>query len=86
MSRVADCAASAVPKYWPINMPSVLLILLKKKLITQGMVLFASVDYSNSFSILKMFTYEVPVVVPVKYIQHVVYWVIFKPSERGLKF
>lgn len=50
------------------------------------MVLFASVNYSNSFSILKMFTYEVPVVVPVKYIQHVVYWVIFKPSERGLKF
>lgn len=87
MSRVADCAASSVPKYWTINMPAVLLILQKKKLIiTQGTVLFASVNHCNSFSILKTFTSRVTVVVPVKYIQHVIYWVIFKPRQRGFKF
>lgn len=86
MSHVADYAASYIPKYWPINMPAVLLIFQRKKLITQGTVLFASVNYCNSFGILKMFTSEVTVVVPVKYIQHVIYWVIFKPSERGFKF
>lgn len=52
----------------------------------QRYILFVSVNYHNSFSTLKRFTSEVTVVVPVKYIQHVIYWVIFEPSERGFKF
>lgn len=67
-------------------MPVVLLILQMKKLITHGNVLFATVNNSNSFNILKTFTSEVAVVIPVKYIQLVIYWVIFNPSERGFNF
>lgn len=86
MSRVADYAASPVPKYWPINMPSVLLILQKKKINYPRYGFVCLSKLSNSFSTLKMFTSEVTVVVPVKCIQHVIYWVIFKPGERGFKF
>lgn len=50
------------------------------------MVLFASVNSNNSFNILKTFTSEAAVIVPVKYIQPVIYWVIFNRNERGFKF
>lgn len=65
-------------------MAIVLLILRKKKkiiIITQGTVLFASVNNSNSFNILKTFTSELTVVIPVKYIQLMISWVIFNPRQ-----